>query len=465
MKKKITNKVLWIFAIGQLGWSMLSGIVSNWLVFFYMPEGSEIKLGQKYFIMQGAIFLGLTVIGLITAAGRLFDAVTDPWIASKSDRSRHKDGRRIPFMRAIAIPFSVMTVLIFISPFGSFNSKPASGTAVWLNNGFLLVTLLLFYLFMTIYCTPYNALLPELGRDPKDRINVSTYISVTFFIGNAISYLVPNIAGFMRGSLGYANSFRVTIGILAAVAAVCMLVPVFGIKESDYVDTTPSDTPAFASLSKTFRNGEFRKFVFSDIFYWVALTMFQTGLSFYIVSLIGLDSGKTFLLFATMTGMSLVFYAPVNILAKRLGKKKLVIFAFVFFSCVFAFTAFAGKLGMGKMANGIAIAVLASIPMAILGILPQAIVADVAQADSIKTGESREGMFFAARTFAMKMGQALAMVLFTSIKGIGENGFGLRLTAGVAAVLCLIGGIILALYNEKKVTDIIAEGKGEEENA
>lgn len=314
MKKKITNKVLWIFAIGQLGWSMLSGIVSNWLVFFYMPEGSEIKLGQKYFIMQGAIFLGLTVIGLITAAGRLFDAVTDPWIASKSDRSRHKDGRRIPFMRAIAVPFAVMTVLIFISPAGSFSKAP-TGAGAWINNGFLLVTLLLFYLFMTIYCTPYNALLPELGRDPKDRINVSTYISVTFFIGNAISYLVPNIAGFMRGSLGYANSFRVTIGILAAVAAVCMLVPVFGIKESDYVDTTPSDTPAFASLSKTFRNGEFRKFVFSDIFYWVALTMFQTGLSFYIVSLIGLDSGKTFLLFATMTGMSLVFYAPVNILA------------------------------------------------------------------------------------------------------------------------------------------------------
>lgn len=40
--KKITNKVLWQFAIGQLGWSMLSGIVSNWLVFFYMPEDKEI---------------------------------------------------------------------------------------------------------------------------------------------------------------------------------------------------------------------------------------------------------------------------------------------------------------------------------------------------------------------------------------------------------------------------------------
>ena len=452
--KKITNKVLWLFAIGQLGWSMLSGIVSNWLVFFYMPEDVELEAGQKLFITQGSVFLGLTVIGMITAVGRLFDAVTDPYIASKSDRCRHKDGRRIPFMRAIAVPFAAVTVLIFVSP--------VSGVS-WVNNITLLVTLLLFYLFMTIYCTPYNALLPELGRDPKDRINVSTYISVTFFVGSAFSYLVPNIAGIFRDSLGYANSFRVTIGILAAVAAVCMLVPVFAIKESDYVDTTPSETPAFASLAKTFSNREFRKFVYSDIFYWVALTMFQTGLSFYITSLIGLGADKTFILFATMTAMSLVFYAPVNILAKRLGKKKLVMSAFIFFSLVFLFTAFAGKLGLPKMVNGFMIAVLASIPMAVLGILPQAIVADVAQADGIKTGESREGMFFAARTFAMKMGQALAMVLFTSIKGIGENGFGLRLTAAVAAALCLIGGLILGAYNEKQVTSVIAEGTNESE--
>ncbi|SDA17605.1 glycoside/pentoside/hexuronide:cation symporter, GPH family [Ruminococcus sp. YE71] len=450
--KKITNKVLLQFAVGQLGWSMLSGIVSNWLVFFYMPEKTELDAGQKIFITQGSVLLGLTVIGIITAIGRLFDAVTDPYIASKSDRCRHKDGRRIPFMRAIAVPFAAVTVLIFMSPVG--------GTSK-VNDLALLVTLLLFYLFMTIYCTPYNALLPELGKDPKDRINVSTYISVTFFFGSAISYLVPNIAGFFRSSLGYANSFRVTIGILAAVAAICMLVPVFTIRESDYVDTTPSETPAFKSLAKTFSNKEFRKFVYSDIFYWVALTMFQTGLSFYTVTLIGLKSDKVFILFATMTAMSLVFYLPVNILAKKLGKKKLVMGAFIFFSFVFLFTAFAGKLGMGKMANGLAIAVLASIPMAVLGILPQAIVADVAQADGIQTGESREGMFFAARTFAMKMGQALAMVLFTSIKGIGENGFGLRVTAAAAAVLCLIGGLILGLYKENKIIGILENNSKE----
>ena len=44
---------------------------------------------------------------------------------------------------------------------------------------------------MTCYCTPYNALIPELGRSQTARINLSTYISVTYFFGTAIAYLVP----------------------------------------------------------------------------------------------------------------------------------------------------------------------------------------------------------------------------------------------------------------------------------
>lgn len=34
-KKPITNKLLWIFAVGQFGWSLLSGIISTWLVHLY----------------------------------------------------------------------------------------------------------------------------------------------------------------------------------------------------------------------------------------------------------------------------------------------------------------------------------------------------------------------------------------------------------------------------------------------
>ncbi|MBQ1432350.1 MAG: MFS transporter [Ruminococcus sp.] len=453
-KKTASTKILWIFAIGQLGWSTLSGIISNWLVFFYQPSADELKNGQTLFIPQGTLIIGLTAIGIITAVGRIFDAVTDPFIAGKSDGLKHKLGRRIPFMRFAAIPFGVVTVLIFSLPFDGESMG---------NFGLLFLFCMLFYLCMTAYCTPYNALIPELGSTQTTRINLSTFISVTYFFGTAVAYLVPNIAGFFKESLGYAGSYRLTIGILAAFAVICMLIPAFVIDENLYADTTPTEGSAFSSLMATFKNKDFRTFVVSDILYWIGLTLFQTGLSYYITVLIGLKAEWTFPMFAIMTFMSLLCYAPVNIFAKKMGKKKLISFAFMFFSVTFLVTAFAGLTPIPGVVYGIIVAVLASIPMAILGILPQAVVADISDADKVSTGVSRQGMFYAARTFAFKLGQSAAMLLFTSVALInadiprGQAGYalGYRLTAIIAAVLCLAGGLVFMLYKENKVLDII----------
>ena len=115
--------------------------------------------------------------------------------------------------------------------------------------------------------------------------------------------------------------------------------------------------------------------------------------------------------------------------------------------------------------------------MALLGIIPQSIVADVAEQDAIVSGEKREGMFFAARTFAMKLGQSLAMLAFTSLAVLGTSQdltsndltaspTGLRIVAIVAIVFCVSGAVILGFYNEKKVMKTIAEShlsKGIEE--
>lgn len=453
-KELASNKVLWLFAIGQLGWATLSGIISNWLVYYYQPGETLLAQGQTLFITQGAVFLGLTVIGLIAAVGRVFDAFTDPWIGSKSDQCKHRLGRRIPFMRFAALPFGAVTVLVFVSPVNGVS---------WVNNLFLLLMVLGFYLCMTCYCTPYNALIPELGRTQKLRINVSTFISVTYFLGTAIAYLVTNIAGLFEPTLGTVNAFRLTIGILATFAVICMLVPTFAIDEKRYAVTTPSTTPTLRSLGKTFKNKEFQTFVKSDVLYWIALTMFQTGLPFYITELMGLDDSMTFVLFAFMTVVSLLFYAPVNILAKKLDKKKLVTFAFLFFALAFGVTTFVGLWGIPGMVWGLIVAVMAAIPMAILGILPQAVVADIAESDAIQTSEKREGMFYAARTFAFKLGQSVALLMFTSISLIGAGtGLGYRLTAALAAVLCLAGGLVFTHYHESRVFAIIDGAEGME---
>ncbi len=448
MKKQITNKLLWIFAVGQFGWSLLSGVVSNWMVYYYTGSPNAQNPNTGIFasgITQSPILFKLTLFGLVLAVGRIFDAITDPLIAGWSDGSNFRGGRRIPFMRTIAIPFAAVTIGLFALP-------QTANVAV--NDVMLFVLLMVFYLFMTIFCTPYNALIAELGDTQQHRINVSTYISLTFIVGQSISFFLPNLAGMLEGVAGQRGSIRLAVGIMAAIACVAMLIPAFYIKERDYIDSKPSQTKPFKSLIKTFQNKQFRRFVYSDVIYFFALTLFQTGLAFYETKLMEIEDTWTFVLTATMTAVSVALYPLVNILAKKIGKKKLIITGFFGYCIVFLITYFCGK-GLGF---GFLVAVCAAVPMAILGILPQACVADVAELSRLETGEDRSGMFFAARTFAFKMGQALAMVVFTSITVSGTSQ-SYRTTAIVAFFTCLAGALIFFLYKEKMILSKIDELK------
>ena len=452
MKKKLTRKVIWMFAIGQLGWSTLSAIVTNWVISFYEPNEEMLEAGQTVFLPQGRVILGLvTILGGIYALGRLFDAITDPWIANMSDRSRNPRGRRLPFMRKAAIPLTVATVLVYWTPIN--HTSPVNG--VW-----VMVMMLLFYLFMTVYCTPYNALIAELSGSQEELTAISTAISFTFIFGSALGYACPFIWGALTPSLGRVMAIRVTFVILAAFALICLLVPTFTINEKDFVEAKPVEGNAFSSLTKTFSNRNFRIFVGSDICYWIAITMFQSGLTFFITSLMKLPETMNTVLYIGMTFLSVCLYAFVGKLTRRFAKKRLIIFAFLEFSVVYLITALSqGQTGTNKgMIFGIAVMVLASPAMAILGILPQTVVADIAKSDEVQTGENHDGMFFAARTFAMKLGQSLAAILFTSLATIGRaNGTGYRIAAIASTILCLCAAALMKLYNEKKVMHLLGE--------
>ncbi|MBQ7670586.1 MAG: MFS transporter [Clostridia bacterium] len=462
--KRLTKKQMIIFAIGQLGWSMLSGIISAWFVTFYLPTTADLEAEgaakATQFITPGLVIFGfLTILGLITALSRIFDAVTDPWIASLSDRSRNPKGRRIPFMRRAAIPLSLVTVLLFCAPVSSISGW----NVVWIS-----VFIVLFYLFMTMYCTPYNALISEFGKTQDDRMFISTAISLTFFAGTLIAYTPFVFAGMLKEAVGYNWSYRICFIVLAVIACVCMLIPTFLLDEKEFVDTKPSETNMFKSLAATFKNHDFRVFVGSDIMYWIGLTLFQTGLPFFVKVSMDLDESNTMLFMGGMTVLSAVFYPFVSSLVRKFGKKKLVIAGFIGLAIAYAIIFLIPFFGSGSMLPGILICVVAAFPMALLGIIPQSIVADVAEADGIVTGENREGMFFAARTFAMKWGQSLAMLIFTSLAIIGTtqntnandisaSKTGLTIVAAVAVVFCLLGAIILAAYREKKVMKIISD--------
>ena len=454
--KRLSKKQMWIFAVGQLGWSTLGGIINAWLVTFYLPTAD----GATQFIPSGLIILGvLTVLGLITAISRVFDAVTDPLIASMSDRSKNKRGRRIPFMQYSAVPFALVTVLLFCAPVNAISG--------W-NIAWISVFIILFYLFMTMYCTPYNALISEFGKTQEDRMYISTAISLTYFAGTLLAYTPFLFAGMLQGAVGFNWSYRICFIVLALIALFCMLLPTFKLNEKEFVDTMPSNANMFKSLTATFKNKDFRTFVGSDIMYWIGLTLFQTGLPFFVKVSMALDELYVMVFMGAMTVLSACFYPFVSALVRKFGKKKLTVCGFLGLAFAYLITAMINVISLPGIVYGVIICVVAAFPMALLGIIPQSIVADVAEAEGITTGENREGMFFAARTFAMKLGQSIAMLAFTSLAIIGAaqdltsnevkaSPEGLRIVAFVAMAFCIIGAVILSFYREKKVMKTIAK--------
>lgn len=468
--KRLSKKQIWIFALGQLGWSILGGIINTWLVTFYLPTEEDIlKNAAVQYLKPGLIIGGfLTILGLITALSRLFDAVSDPLIASLSDRSKNKRGRRIPFMQIAAIPFAIAAVLLFCAPVEGISGSNVAWVSVFV---------ILFYLFMTMYCTPYNALISEFGKTQEDRMAISTAISLTFFAGTLLAYTPFVFAGFLRGAVGNSWSYRICFIVLAVIAVVMMLLPTFLLKEKEFVETTPSNSNMLKSLMSTFKNKDFRVFVGSDIMYWIGLTMFQTGLPFFVKVSMHLPETYVMVLMGVMTVLSAAVYPFVTKMVKKFGKKKLVIAGFVGLSIAYVVTALTNLPFIDRTTDngsalgfvfGFAICILAALPMALLGIIPQSIVADVAEAESVETGENREGMFFAARTFSMKLGQTIAMLAFTSLAIIGEKQDitsndihpslnGLLIVAIVSVGFCLAGAAILLFFREKRIMKLIAK--------
>ncbi|MCK6509169.1 MFS transporter [Myxococcota bacterium] len=433
------------YAVGQLGWSTLVNIVNLQLVYFYRPP-TEAKL--PIFITQAVFFVVMNVLMLLAASGRLFDAITDPLVANWSDRFDSPRGRRMPFLAWSAFPTAVCCVLLFF---------PLVHAESYWNIVGLFVFQLFFYFALTCYVTPYFALLPELGHTADERLNLSTWISVTYALGIVLAAQVPAIGkglGPLFGVVSPVGQIQFAIALVSGIAALCMMVPVWTIHEKQYSEGVPSDVPMFEAIKKTFRNRNFIYYVVADLAYFMGLTIMTTGLLYYITVLLGLSEGMMGVLLPLMVILSFAFYPMVNILAKKVGKKILISGSFFWMSIIFFMIFFLGRVPIDHTTQAYLLIITYALPISFLGILPNAVLADIAEHDAQKTGIRQEGMFFAVRTLMQKFGQTLGVFVFAALTSLGKdrgNDLGIRLSGVVCAVLVLFAGVYFLRYGEAQL--------------
>lgn len=430
------------YVCGMLGWSIMINIVSVMLIYFYVPPNNS---NLSVLVPQVTVLGFFTLLALIAASGRLLDAVTDPLVAFLSDRSQHRHGRRIPFMRAAIVPSMVLGVLIFV---------PLAYQESYRNVWWLALVQIGFYLSLTFYIIPYNALLPELADGPREKIRLSSLLSLAFVLGVIISSQTPGLADWIQQALHLEKriqAFQLAIGGLYFIGGLFMVVPILVIDEQKHCRSSPVTIPLREALKHILAHRNFLVFIVADCSYFVSLTIISSGLLYFVKVLLSLEESIGGQVMFVLVMVSLLFYPLVIRLTRRIDKRRLMLWSLFFQGFLLMGIFFFGKVPLPPTWQIFGFAIFAAVPAAFLGILPFAIIAEIAEQDGIRTGQQKEAMFFAVRNFSTKLGQTIGIMTFAILTLFGKDpldDMGIRLAAVFGGVVCLIAGVIFIRFKE-----------------
>ena len=446
--KKLTTGKIFALCMGNFSRGMINGVVTTYLLTFFIPTNAKTTLPQ--FFLNAAL-----VMAVIRGIGTIVDAVTDPWVANLTDNCVHKLGRRIPFMRWSAIPYGLCCLMIFF--------PPVNGTsyvnAVWVG-----VLLILYYLFSTLYNIPYSALQAEIVTDPKRRVFLYTIDSLLYVISNALVFCTSMFKGMLMGAgIPEIWALRIPFIVCCVGGAIAAMVPAYAIREADYIVQKPYSQPLGEALRAIFSYKNFTIITVGYLVMWVAFTFFNTAQVYYITNLLALPDIWVTIVTVISIGVGVCTYPLVNILARKVGKKPMLLGACITYVCLYgAIYNYELVISLiGGQAFALVIGFVIAMPIAITNIIPASMFADLAQYDSIKTGKNRAGMFLAARNFANKLCQSIVVIACALLLGKGADGTGSATAEGVQSTArgaCMFVGCALGsyfFYNDKEISETI----------
>ena len=446
--KQLSNGKIIALCMGDFARGMINGIVTTYLLTFFIPTNANTTLPQ--FFLKASL-----IMAIIRGIGTIVDAVTDPWVANLTDNCKHKLGRRLPFMRWSAVPYGLCCLMIFF--------PPVNGTsyvnAVWVG-----VLLILYYLFSTLYNIPFSALQAEIVAEPKRRVFLYTMNSLLYVISNALVFCTSMTKGIlMDAGIPEIWALRIPFIVCCIGGAVAAMIPAFVIREQDYIAPKTYSQPLGVALKAIFSYKNFSIITIGYLVMWVAFTFFNTAQVYYITNLLALPDEWVTIVTVISIGVGVCTYPLVNILARKVGKKPLLLgacitYVLLYFG-IYNYEAVISVIG-GK-GFALVIGFCIAMPIAITNILPASMFADLAQYDTIKTGQNRAGMFLAARNFANKLCQSIVVICCSLLLGRGADGTGAATSEGIqstALVACIFVACALGIYffyNDKEIVSAI----------
>lgn len=451
--EEFKGKRLFLYNLSTAGWVLLDSIWLTFAIAFLLPPKEKVAEGMITFISNER-FLGIiTVLGAVMLFGRIIDAVADPLVASWTDRSTSRFGRRRFFLLIGGLPLALSTLLIFFPPvpYTSF-----------INGIYLAVIFGFYFFFFTVYVVPYLALIPELGHNEKARIGIATTQGYFSLIGSAIVMIGgPLLLTLFIQNTDYVGSYRKMVICLAILGALLLYGAVFAVDEKRFSNAKSSQVPLMDSFKKTVKNRAFIIYLFANISLWFLFNIVRSSAIPIVITLMGADEAFAGNMFTILFIIAAICFPLVGFLAKIRGKKMIMMLSLGVFSILSVFLSLAGLTPVNPRTWGLIFVGLMGFPAAVLMIIPNVILSELCDVDYKKTGERREAMYFGVQGFFMKLNLGLStasLALLYSIFGKDiSNPLGVRLAPVLGSVVALSGLIMMARYPEKEIKELLSK--------
>ena len=478
--KGVQPKEAIAYSIAGFGQNFICTIIGSYLTIFLTDAllfGAEgVTIGS----VTGAMAVAYLMLGT-----RIFDAFNDPIMGSIVDRTRTKWGKCRPYLKWMAIPIAIMTILCFLP---AFQAKATSS--------FIMIAIIyvIWSVVYTVADVPYWGLSTCMTNDTVVRGNILTVARLVCTLGAGIvTVFVPIITGAVTSKFKYtdadiaqiladkadavakvaanqgisleeaAQSFVGTVKMgmevpnadtlkmtyfICAVVLVVAAVPMFfyGFKNTKERFTAVDNPPSLGhNLKLLFKNKELLLIVLSGILGGARMVYTYTG-GLYFAKYVLQNEGAYSLITLLVVPGGLVASVLVPWMSKKFTKKWAYIAVHIFGGVVMAIMYFVGYDAPWKLVVAAVALVLLGIPQGVNNIITYAMIGDTVDYLEWKTGERGEGICFAMQTLINKIGMAVGAfigVISFSAAGIdSETGFISAAGANTLWNMLVLSGVI-----------------------
>ncbi len=385
---------------------------------------------QLYFLTDVA-GLRPDYAGWAIGASRLWDAVNDPLLGLLSDRIRTRWGRRRVLLLFGAVPLGVCFAMMWVVPaLGSF----------WLAV-YYAMAFIMFDTAFTVVHVGFNALTPEMTADYDERSTLNGYRMVFQIAGTLGAIIFATVLGWRVAN---ARTLYLILGLGLGFVSILPPLVVFAITRERPSKELEPPLPLGQALKQTLGNQPFRMVIGLYLFGWTTASILAAVLVYFANYYLEIPGQANYLVLAAQ-GSAILFIPLVVYIAQRLDKRR----AFIIGSLVWV-VVLLGISALGREQIGMAyvLAALCGFGIATAYVVPWSMIPDVVEYDQVRTGQRREGSYYAFVAFFQKlgtgaalwgMGQVLALTGYLSPDG--AEGLPVQPAEAVAAIRIFTGPV------------------------